>query len=228
MSPEVTAYVILKGHSQRVPNKNFRSLGGRLLYRWVLDTLLSVDAIDRVVLDTDVVERLQAEGLPADPRLVLRRRPDRLRGDDVTANTLIAGALADGALDADTLLMTHPTNPFLSAATVRAALSTFRRVRKSKEGDSVFTVTRHQTRFYRADGSPVNHDPSTLVPTQELEPWFEENSNLYLFDAESFAASGSRVGLKPVLLETPQRESLDIDTPDDWAMAEVIAAQRRD
>jgi len=225
MPSTVTAYVILKGHSERVPGKNFRSLGGRPLYRWVLDTLLSVAAIERVVLDTDVADRLRDAGLPEDPRLTLRRRPLRLCGDDVTANTLIAGALEDGALDSDTLMMTHPTNPFLSAGTLRAALATFRRVRADRSGDSVFTVTRHQTRFYREDGSPVNHDSTKLLPTQALEPWFEENSNLYLFDAESFEASGSRVGLRPVLYETPQRESLDIDTPGDWAMAEVIAAQ---
>jgi len=225
METSVIAYVILKGHSERVPGKNFRELGGRPLYRWVLDTLLSVPAIERVVLDTDAEPQLREAGLPTDPRLTIRRRPSRLRGDDVTANTLIEGALADGALDGDVLLMTHPTNPFLSAGTVKAALSTFRRVRRDGSGDSVFTVTRHQTRFYREDGSPVNHDPNKLMPTQALEPWFEENSNLYLFDSASFESSGSRVGRRPVLFETPQRESLDIDTPDDWAMAEVIAAQ---
>ena len=39
-----------------------------------------------------------------------------------------------------------------------------------------------QTRFYRFDGSPVNHDPKNLIPTQNLESWYEENSNfLYIY-----------------------------------------------
>ncbi len=221
-----TAYVILKRHSQRVPGKNFRPLGGRPLYRWVLDTLLAVGAIDAVVLDTDAADQLRRLGLPADPRLRLRDRPAALRGDHITANALIAAAIADGALSGDTLLMTHPTNPFLSAATVRAAIARFRDARRRGSGDSLFTVTRHQSRFYGADGRPLNHDPATLLPTQELEPWFEENSNLYVFDAASFAATGSRIGARPVLLESPRGESLDIDTPEDWAAAERIAAQR--
>ncbi len=220
----VVAYVILKGNSERVPGKNFRPLGDRPLFRWVLDTLLSVAEIERVVLDTDAVAQVQAAGLPADPRLVLRPRPRRLQGDAVTANTLIAGALEDGALDGETLLMTHPTNPLLSARTVRAALAAF----AAAEGhDSLFSVTRHQARFYRADGGAINHDPDRLVPTQDLEPWYEENSNLYLFTADSFAASGSRVGLRPVLFETPLLESVDIDTPDQWALAEALAARPR-
>ena len=51
-----------------------------------------------------------------------------------------------------------------------------------------------------------------------LEPWFEENSNLYLFTAESFSKSKARIGERPAMLETPLIESLDIDTPDEWDM----------
>ena len=46
------------------------------------------------------------------------------------------------------------------------------------DADSLFTVNKIQTRFYRADTSPVNHDPDNLIQTQDLEPWFEENSCL--------------------------------------------------
>ena len=57
--------------------------------------------------------------------------------------------------------------------------------------DSLFTVDKIQTRFYRADCSPVNHDPDNLVRTQDLEPWFEENSNLYIFTRDSFAKTAA-------------------------------------
>jgi CMP-N-acetylneuraminic acid synthetase len=92
------------------------------------------------------------------------------------------------------------------------------------EADSLFSVNKVQTRFYKADSSPVNHDPANLIPTQDLEPWFEENSNLYIFTADSFAHSKARIGTSPVLFETPALESLDIDTPDDWELALLAAA----
>ena len=80
-----------------------------------------------------------------------------------------------------------------------------------------------QSRFYRADCSPINHDPCNLIPTQDLEPWYEENSNLYLFSRESFDKSKARIGLNPMLFETPAFESIDIDTQSDWDFATVAS-----
>jgi CMP-N-acetylneuraminic acid synthetase len=87
----------------------------------------------------------------------------------------------------------------------------------------VFTVNKFQARFYRADGSAVNHDPNNLVRTQDLEPWFEENSNLYIFSAESFAATNARIGKRPLMLEIDKTESVDIDDQQSWDLAEAVA-----
>ena len=56
-----------------------------------------------------------------------------------------------------------------------------------------------------------------------LEPWYEENSNLYLFTGPSFASTNARIGRKPTMYENPPFESIDIDTPDDWDFAVVAA-----
>ncbi len=116
-------------------------------------------------------------------------------------------------------LMTHTTNPLLSAATIRDALDTF----TITDGiDSLFTVNRYQTRFYRADLSPVNHDPENLVRTQDLEPWYEENSCLYIFTRESFLKTNARIGERPMMYQVRRLESIDIDEEDDWVMAEAL------
>ena len=96
----------------------------------------------------------------------------------------------------------------------------------NSDGDSLFTVNRLQSRFYRSSGEPVNHDPDHLLPTQELEPWFEENSCLYLFTRESFSSTNARIGKRPVLFEIPKSEAVDIDLPEDWEVAEAIALNR--
>jgi CMP-N-acetylneuraminic acid synthetase len=87
----------------------------------------------------------------------------------------------------------------------------------------VFTVNKHQTRFYRADMSAVNHDPKNLIRTQDLEPWYEENSNLFVFSGESFKAANARIGLKPKMLEQRKTESIDIDDAESWEMAEAMS-----
>jgi CMP-N-acetylneuraminic acid synthetase len=101
-------------------------------------------------------------------------------------------------------------------------LNRFQQGSATGNADSLFTVNRMQTRFYRADGTAVNHDPDNLVRTQELEPWFEENSNLYIFTAESFASTNARIGRRPMMFETPRLESFDIDDQTGWDMAELV------
>lgn len=138
-------------------------------------------------------------------------------------NLIIDNDLAHS--EADAYLMTHTTNPAIRAETLTAAFEAYRQGLENGR-DSLFSVNRYQTRFYREDGSPVNHDPSNLIPTQDLEPWFEENSCLYFFSKESFATSEARIGLKPILFETPRLESSDIDEPDDWELARVLLEAR--
>jgi CMP-N-acetylneuraminic acid synthetase len=123
---------------------------------------------------------------------------------------------------ADIYLMTHTTNPLLSVDTIRKAIQAHKLGIANGTSDSLFTVDRIQTRFYERDGTPVNHDPNNLVRTQDLEPWYEENSNLYIFNKASFSSTNARIGAKPQLLVTPKYESIDIDEPDDWNFAIAV------
>jgi CMP-N-acetylneuraminic acid synthetase len=212
----------MKARSQRVKGKNFKRLGDRPLFRWILDTLLSLDTIAEVIINTDARSILAENGLQEGGRVRIRdRRPD-LCGDTVSMNLILADDIAN--VQADTYLMTHTTNPMLNAHTISDALARYSAARAAGTADSLFTVNRVQTRFYRADASPVNHDPADLVQTQDLEPWFEENSNLYIFSRDSFSKTNARIGKAPMLYEMDKLEAIDIDTPEDWALAEAVAA----
>lgn len=221
-STRTVALLPMKANSERVKGKNFREFCGKPLFRWVLDTLLAVDEIDQVVINTDARQILADNGLVESDRVRIRDRKPEICGDHVSMNLIIEDDIK--AVAADTYLMTHTTNPLLSAATIRNALAEFRKLEAAGAADSLFTVDKIQTRFYREDATPVNHDPDNLVRTQDLEPWFEENSNLYIFTRQSFAKTGARIGARPGMFETPKLESIDIDTPEDWQLA--VAAAR--
>lgn len=222
MSRKLVALLPMKAHSERVPGKNFRALGHKPLYAWMLDTLLAIDAIDTVVINTDAAAELADDPRLRQPRVLLRERSAALCGDFVSMNLIIGDDIA--AVPASSYLMTHVTNPFLSAATIERALAAYAAGLAAGSADSLFTVTRHQTRFYRADGSAINHDPANLIRTQDLEPWFEENSCMYLFSAASFARNHARIGDHPILFPIPKREAVDIDDQDDWNVATLLAA----
>lgn len=217
------ALLPMKAHSSRVPGKNFRDLYGRPLFTWILDTLVDLTFVDQIVINTDARAQLNAAGLKESSRVVIRDRPAALCGDEVSMNLILQDDLASHP--ADNYLMTHTTNPLLKADSLVAAWHDY--IASASDGfDSMFSVTRHQTRFYTAAGEPINHDPSNLVPTQNLTPWFEENSCFYYFSAESFAQTGARIGQRPKLYELEAHEAVDIDAWADWYLAEGLLTGR--
>lgn len=219
----IVALLPMKLHSARVPGKNFRNFAGKPLYRWTLDHLLELDEIDTIVINTDARAKLEETGLRSGGRIIIRDRAPALCGDEVSMNRIIEDDLS--AVGAETYLMTHTTNPLLTPATFRAALEVYR-TELGRGKDSLFSVNRFQTRFYDSEVRPVNHDPENLVPTQELEPWYEENSCLYIFSRDSFARTRARIGSHPALFETPRLESADIDNASEWYQAEIAALSR--
>ena len=221
MSQKVVALLPMKANSERVKGKNFRQFNNKPLFRWILDTLLEVVEIDQVVINTDARHILAENGLTDSQRVMIRDRKPEICGDMVSMNLVLADDVEN--VDADIYLMTHTTNPLISADTIRRALTAFKNAQAENDVDSLFTVDKIQTRFYRADCSPVNHDPDNLVRTQDLEPWFEENSNLYIFTRDSFNKTNARIGKKPMLFESSKFESIDIDTPEDWDFASAVA-----
>ena len=216
---KIVALLPMKANSERVKGKNFREFNGKPLFRWTLDTLLAIKEIDQVIINTDAREILAENGLVETDRIVIRDRKKEICGDMVSMNLIIEDDVNN--VNADIYLMTHTTNPLMTAITVGGALESFQTQKNSGDADSLFTVDKIQTRFYTEDCSAVNHDPDNLLRTQDLEPWFEENSNLYIFTKEAFDKTNARIGENPMMYETSKFESIDIDTPDDWDFAIV-------
>jgi CMP-N-acetylneuraminic acid synthetase len=223
MTKKVVALLPMKANSERVKGKNFRELAGKPLFKWILDELLAVEEIDKVVINTDARHILEENGLVETDRVMIRDRKPELCGDLVSMNLILADDIE--AVSADTYVMTHTTNPLITAATIKNGLDKFH---AATDKDSLFTVNKIQTRFYREDGSAVNHDPDNLIRTQDLEPWFEENSCLFYFTKASFGKTNARIGEKPLMMVTPPLESLDIDEPHDWEMVAALANYRKE
>ena len=222
MPKKIVVLLPMKANSERVKGKNFKDLSGKPLFKWILDSLLSCDYIDSVVINTDARDMLAKNGLVDSDRVIIRDRLPELCGDSTSMNLILEDDI--NCVDADIYLMTHTTNPLLSTQTITNAIKEF----NTDDGaDSLFAVNEIQTRFYTEDGSPVNHDPDNLIRTQDLEPWYEENSCLYLFTKGSFKSTGARIGKSPKMFKTPALESVDIDEPSDWIMAEALAEHQK-
>jgi len=212
------AVVPMKRHSARVPGKNVRLLQGKPLFHWIFQALTRVDLVERIVLDTDSEEIAEMVGKSFPVEISIR--PHELRGDFVPVNDLLAYIL-DAYPQPQRFLQTHATNPLLTAETIAKAI---RLLESESEYDSLFSVTRLQTRLYDQEGRALNHDPARLLRTQDLPPIYEENSNLYLFSRESFVRTHARIGARPFLFEMDKLQALDIDEESDFLMAETLMA----
>jgi len=220
---KVIALMPMKGHSERVPNKNLRLFAGKPLYHHVATVLQNSSLVESIVINTDS-EEISNDATSNFSKVKVINRPEAICGDYVAMNDIIAYDLP--VLEGTHFLQTHSTNPLLTLETLERAINAY--LSLPPEQDSLFTVTRLQTRLYWENGEPVNHNPAELLRTQDLPPLFEENSNVYLFNKQSFAAAGNkRIGLKPQMFEMDSLEAVDIDTEENFSLAEILYNHRK-
>jgi len=216
----LAALVPMKHNSQRVPEKNYRDVAGKPLFHHILNTLLKVPEIDLICVDTDSI--VIKEGiLKHFPVVKVIDRPLDLRADDVPMNRIIEHDMS--LIKADLYLQTHSTNPLLKADTLSRAIQAF--LNNRDQYDSLFSVTRLQTRLYDQDGWAINHNPSELLQTQDLPPLYEENSCIYLFSEAGMRQSGHRIGRSAYMYEIDNSEAWDIDTPLDFQIVSCLMAE---
>jgi CMP-N-acetylneuraminic acid synthetase len=212
----------MRHHSQRVPGKNYRPLAGKPLYQHIVETLLAVPEIGQVVVDTDsepVIAGLQRDF----PRVKVLPRPEYLRADAIPMNEILLYDTSQVA--ADFYLQTHSTNPLLRPETVSKAIQAF--LADYPVHDSLFSVTRLQTRLYDQHGRAINHDPNILLQTQDLPPVYEENSCIYIFSRENLVRRHNRLGGQPLMFEMDAAEAWDIDEELDFAITDFLMQQRK-
>jgi len=219
---KVIALLPMKGHSERVSNKNIRPFAGKPLFHCIAKVLQESDLVQSIIIDTDSVSIAQnAKEHFSKVRII--ERPHKIQGDMVEMNTIIAHDLS--VTEGEHFLQTHSTNPLLTRETLDKAITEY----FSLDGpyDSLFSVTKLQTRLYWESGNPVNHNPQELLRTQDLPLLFEENSNIYLFSKTSFAAAGNRrIGKNPKMFIIDALESVDIDNHETFRLAESLHALR--
>ncbi|HOT53571.1 MAG TPA: acylneuraminate cytidylyltransferase family protein [Anaerolineaceae bacterium] len=220
---KIVALVPMRHTSVRVPGKNYRPIAGKPLYHHILDTLLSCPEISQVVVDTDSPVIL--EGLAKDlPGVTALLRPEHLRADTIPTNEILMHDTAQ--VPADLYLQTHSTNPLLRAQTISAAVRALKDVYPAY--DSLFGVTRLQTRLWDELGRAINHNPAVLLRTQDLPPVYEENSCIYLFTRETLAQRRNRLGERPLMFAIPAEEAWDIDEEIDFIVADVLLRARKE
>lgn len=216
-SPSIVALVPMRHHSVRVPEKNYRQIGGKPLFHHILETLQNCPEVSQILVDTDseiIIEGIQKFF----PGIKTIKRADHLTADTIPMNEILLHDV--DVIDADLYLQTHSTNPLLKSTSISKAIQTL--IDQFPFYDSLFSVTRVQTRLWDSLARPMNHNPAILLRTQDLPPVFEENSCMYLFTKETLRQKRNRIGDRPYLFEIDRSEAFDIDEELDFLMADLL------
>jgi CMP-N-acetylneuraminic acid synthetase len=206
-------YIPIKENSQRVPQKNFREFNGKPLWEHTIDKLKNF----QVVVDTDSDEIIKK--CIGKNWVTTYERPVRLRGDKVSVVDLIKNYFDKNPTE-EVIVQLHVTSPLLKIEHIEE-------VKKQillYDYDSVFSVDVIQNRFWRKEEYglvPINHNPMKLEQTQDLPPYYMENSYFYFFTTKVLEL-GNRIGKNPTAVPISFPYNLDIDTEQDWDMVKSI------
>ena len=118
---------------------------------------------------------------------------------------------------ADLYVMTHTTAPFIKKESIEKGIAAV----LNGEFDSSFAAKKLQD-FLWKDGNPFNYDLNSIPRTQDLEPLFEETSGFYIYKKDVIKKYNRRIGDKPYIVEVGEIESIDIDEPEDFLIADSI------
>jgi len=218
---KISAIVPMKGHSERVPGKNLRMLNGKPLFYWIIKELINCGISIYVDTDSDDISRAVNQFF-SNAKIIVR--PDELKGDAVSINHILAYDLTQ--IEGEHFIQTHSTSPLLTAETIKPGIDTY--FDNLDEYDSLYSVSEIQARCFTHDGKPVNHNPNELIQTQFLKPVIVENSGFYIFSRNSFKKNKKRIGEKPLLFPIDQYEAIDIDNENDFQIAEILCAARKE
>lgn len=218
MTHKLVALMPMRHSSERVKGKNYRPFGdGRPLFQHMLDVLVTTEGIDKVVIDTDspvVFEICQRDY----PQVELLERPEHLRDGATPMNNVLLHDISQ--VESEFYLQTHSTNPLMTSETLKRAVDAF--FTNFPVYDSLFSVTRLQTRLWDPLARAINHNPAILLRTQDLPPIYEENSCVYIFSKKILLERQNRIGYRPFMFEMNPFEALDIDEEINFRVADAI------
>ena len=216
---QTKALIFMKAHSERLPGKNMKKLGGRPLFHWILDSLSEAKYINEIIINTDSKEI--AESATNNYDVTIHMRPKYLLDiDGDEANQIIEYDLSK--TNGEFFFQSHSTNPLLNADTIDSAIEEY----FHNKFDSLVSVTERHKRYFTLDGDPINHNPQNLVKTQHCKSIYEENSCMYIFSRKVFEKNVNRIGENPMLFPISSLEAIDIDESIDFEIAEFLMKRR--
>ncbi len=215
---KVAAFLPAKGTSNRLPNKNTMLLDGEPLFLRSLKKLLQSKEIDEVFLDTESHDIIE---MASEIKCKILHRDPSLASNNTDGHTLFYNEVLH--TNADICIQLLCTSPFIKIETIEEAIAI---LKNSNEYDSVVAIRKEKQ--YRWNGYQPEYPIDRIPNSIDLPDTIIESMGLYVVRRETALRLKRRIGEKPYLLEIEPLESIDVNWPKDFELANLIAVGLRE
>jgi N-acylneuraminate cytidylyltransferase/CMP-N,N'-diacetyllegionaminic acid synthase len=220
----VVAVISARGGSKRLPRKNVLPLAGKPLIAWTIESALRAKNLMRVLVSTDDVEIAEvARQFGAEVPLL---RPAELAEDSSTSVDVVLHVLDWLSRNEQPLpsfvLLLQPTSPLRTADDINASLN----LQKEKNANAVVSVCEsgHPISFLKRINSSGELLP--LSVDDPAERTFQLNGAIYLVSTAVFMKERTFTPKGCFAYIMPQERSLDVDTPWDFHVADLVLKEK--
>ena len=217
-----------RGGSKGIPHKNIKLLGGKPLICRAIDNARAVAPDSDICVSTDdseIIQVVEDYGLKV-PFI----RPTELAADNSGTYEVLLHALSfyeQQGRTYDTMILLQPTSPFRRDEDISEALKLY-----SPDVDMVVSVTEARANPYYncfetdSDGFlHVSKGDGKYIRRQDAPKAWEYNGAIYIINPQSLKRKSLGEFKRRRMYEMDELHSLDLDTPLDWRIAELLIAE---
>ncbi|MDE6621591.1 MAG: pseudaminic acid cytidylyltransferase [Lachnospiraceae bacterium] len=217
------AIITARGGSKRIPRKNIKPFLGKPILEYSIEAALQAGLFHEVMVSTDDEEIAQVAKRAG--AKVPFFRSEKTSNDFATTADVIEEVLASYArngMDFCTACCIYPTAPFVTASAIKAAMMLL----EQEQADCVIPVVKFSFPPQRGvvvkDGRLTPKWPENMAKrSQDLEPLYHDCGQFYCLNVRRFQQQKAIWMENAVPYIQDERYVQDIDTPEDWALAEM-------
>lgn len=227
---EILGFIPARGGSQRVPDKNIKPLNGKPLIAYTIEAAKQSKRVDRVVVSTDS-EKIAETAREFGAEIPFLRPKDISRGESTEMQFLqhaLKWFAENEGYEPDLIVLLYPTSPFRKPASIDEAVEKMLQHTNADSLRSVKLCSEHPCKMWKIEDDLLKpfvatDDPNVHTLSYHLLPTtYVQNASIYITRPGTIRNKGSYIGDTVIPFVMDEAESVDINTPVDFQLAEMI------
>lgn len=219
MKKKIIAFIPVRGGSKSIPLKNIKTLCGKPLVCWNIETLEACKEVDEIIVATDSDKIWQTVESRGYKKTCLYRRSAENASDTASTESVMLEYISKASLKLDDVfILVQATSPLTQTIHFSEALKIY----STGVYDSMLTCVRNKRFFWNEDGTSLNYDYRDRPRRQNFKGMLMENGAFYINKVGSIVECRNRLSGKIGIYEMPEYTAIEIDEPDDWGIIENL------